>query len=73
MRLAKEGGEIGGEYVDELLPLLAVLVLQPIELVVKTAMPGLAQATRHTAVRHGLLAAVQMDACALVNQGADSP
>ena len=73
---AKEGGEVGGEAVDKLLPLLlaprAAGLLQPVQVVAKGAVPHVAQATREAAVHHGALALVQTDARTLVDELANA-
>jgi hypothetical protein len=64
--LAEEGGQVGGQAVDELLPLLfagrAAGPFQPLEVVLEAAVAGLAQSARQPAVDHGTLAIVQADA-----------
>ena len=67
--LAKERRQIGGERIDELLPLRPIVNrLQPVQIAGKALMSCLAQATGQTAVDHGVLAIVQADPSALINQ-----
>jgi hypothetical protein len=71
VRFAKKGREVGRERVHEFLPLAAFCALlrfEPVEVGLEAAVPGLAQAAREPAIDHGLLALVQADARALVNQ-----
>ena len=73
---AKEGGQVGGQAVDELLPLLRTLSagagLEPLQVGRERFVAGVAQAARQAAVNHRLLALVQADAGMLVNQLADT-
>jgi hypothetical protein len=72
--LAEERGQVGGQAVDELLPLALgrAALFQPLQVGREAAVAGLAQAPRQAAVDHGLLAGVQADAGALVDQRADA-
>ena len=71
MLLPEKRSQVGGQRVDELLPLGAVIVLQPIQITLEAVMPCLAQPARNTAVHHRMFAIVQADASTLVNQGFD--
>ena len=68
MLLAKERREVGGQRIHELLPLWPVVGLQPTQVVVKAGVPRIAQPPRQAAVDHGVLAIVQADASALIDQ-----
>ena len=76
MVFAEEGGQVGGQAVHELLPLglglgrAAAALLQPLQVVSEVGVACLAQAARQPAVDHGLLAGIQADARALVDQAA---
>ena len=68
--LAKERGQIGGQRIDEFLPLplRPVVAFQPAQVLMKAVVPGIAQAARQAAVHHGVLAIVQADTGVLVDQ-----
>ena len=66
--LTEKGRQVGGERVDELLPLRPIMRFQPPEVIAEARMPRLAQPPRKAAVDHGMLAVMQADARALVNQ-----
>ena len=65
-------GEVGGQTVHKLLPLLQALLalggFQPLQIHLKRWVARLAQAPRQAAVNHGLFALVQTNARSLVNQ-----
>jgi len=75
MVLAEEGGQVGGQAVHELLPLLVALraadALQPVQVVGEALVAGVAQPARQPAVDHRMLAVVQRDASVLIDQLAD--
>jgi hypothetical protein len=72
VRFAKERGQVGGQAVDELLPLQArgvvVRLLQPAQVIAERAVAGLAQPARQAAVDHRLLAGMQVDAGVVVDE-----
>ncbi len=72
VRLTEEGREVGGERVDELLPLGPVVAFQPVDVALEARVPGLAQPARDAAVHHRVLAVVQADARLLVDQCLDA-
>jgi hypothetical protein len=63
--------QIGGQGIHELLPLGTVMLFQPAQILVKARMPRLPETTRESAVNHCVLAIVQTDASALVNEPLD--
>jgi hypothetical protein len=73
MRLAEERGQVGGERVDEQLPLLPVLALfEPVEVSGELGHLQLAQTSREPAVHHLALLLAQGDAGAAMDERADS-
>ena len=76
MLFAEERREVGGQAVDELLPLLGARctarLLEPLQVACERAVAGFAQTARQAAVDHRLLAGVQADAGALVDQLANA-
>ena len=66
--LTKKRREIGGQRVDELLPLWPIMRLQPGQIFLKAGVARLAQPPGQTAVDHRMLLVMQVDARALVNQ-----
>src|SRR5690606_3492242 len=73
---AKEGGQVGGEAVDELLPLHVRAVgraaLEPLQIAFEGHMARFTQTPGQAAVDHRLLALMQADAGTLVDEGADA-
>ena len=70
--LAEKRGQVGGQRVNEFLPLGTVLLFQPAQIVVKTGVAGLAQAARQAAVNHGVFTIVQVDTGTLINEFLDA-
>mmetsp|Transcript_60042 Transcript_60042/g.142148 ORF Transcript_60042/g.142148 Transcript_60042/m.142148 type:complete len:263 (+) Transcript_60042:1817-2605(+) len=70
--LAKEGGQVGRQAVDEFLPFLgarrAARCFEPLQIAGEAPVSRLAQAPREPAVDHRMLAIVQADAGMLVDQ-----
>ena len=66
--LPKKRGQIGGQGIDELLPLEAIMRFKPAKIVPKALIPRFAQAPRQAAVNHRMFAVMQADASTLINQ-----
>src|SRR5437773_853166 len=77
MRLfCEERREVGGQAIDDLLPLLSARrtarTLEPLQVAHERAVAGFAQTARQAAVDHRLLAGVQAAARALVDELANA-
>jgi hypothetical protein len=70
--LAEKRCQVGGQGIDEFLPLGTVVVLKPIQIPLEAVMPGFTQAPGNAAVHHGVFAIMQADAGPLINQRLDA-
>jgi len=71
VRLAEEGGHVGGECVDERLHLLRVALLEKFQVIGEAVEPSGAQTARQTAVDHVPFAGRQRNPGALVDKRPD--
>ena len=68
MRLAKKRSEIGGQRVDEFLPFEPITTLKQRQILAKSFLARLAQATRQAAIHHILLGRRERNAGVVVDQ-----
>ena len=71
MLLPKERCEVCRQGVDKFLPLRSLMLIEPGQILLETLVSRLAQSPGQAAVNHRVLAVVQTDAGALVDQGLD--
>ena len=71
MLLPKERCQVRRQGINKLLPLRSVMLVEPGQILFETLVSSLAQSPGQAAVNHRMLAVVQTDAGALVDQGLD--